>query len=90
MGRSRYKPIATARHVCAYLLRKKLNYTLMGVGTELNRHHTTIMNSIIVVEDDLDLQVKAEEIWDVVSQKTFSTIIAPPKRHGFVAIEDSA
>ena len=45
-GKSRKKPIATARHIAAYFLRRELQLPLQRVGQILgNRDHTTIMHA---------------------------------------------
>ena len=41
-GKRRTKPIADARAVCFFLLRKT-GMTVENVGEKLNRHHTTVV-----------------------------------------------
>jgi len=41
-GKRRTKPIADARAVCFFLLRKT-GMTVENVGKKLNRHHTTVV-----------------------------------------------
>ncbi len=49
-GTHRTKDIATARHVTIYLLRNLTDMSLPYIGRMFNRDHSTIMNSIDVVE----------------------------------------
>ena len=49
-GTHRTKEIATARHVTIYLLRNLTDMSLPNIGRMFNRDHSTIMNSIDVVE----------------------------------------
>ena len=49
-GTHRTKEIATARHVTIYLLRNLTDMSFPNIGRMFNRDHSTIMNSIDVVE----------------------------------------
>ncbi len=43
--------IATARHVCIYLIKKSTSLTYQAIGDLFHRDHSTVMSSIAVVED---------------------------------------
>jgi chromosomal replication initiator protein len=45
-GSSRIQNIATARHVSIYLIRNLLEESLINIGKEFGKDHTTIMSSI--------------------------------------------
>ena len=63
-GRKKSKEIANARHICIYIIRTMTDMSLPSIGTIFSRDHTTILNSIEVIEKKmkqspmLDLEVR--------------------------------
>ena len=45
--------IKDARHLCAYLMRNMLNMTYKEIGSVLHKHHTTIMDSCVKIENSI-------------------------------------
>ena len=55
-GDARKKTVLTPRHIAIYLSRKLTEYSLMEIGDEFGgRDHTTIMNSIKKIEENLKI-----------------------------------
>ena len=54
LGKRRDKEIASARHIFCYLGRSHTNSSLLGIGGFLGKDHTTVINSIKVVNDMID------------------------------------
>ena len=63
-GRKRSKEIANARHICIYIIRNMTDMSLPSIGAIFGRDHTTILNSIEIIEKKmkqspmLDLEVR--------------------------------
>ncbi len=53
VGKKRDKPIALARHVTIYLVRKTTEMSFPNIGKLVNRDHATVMSSISYVEKRL-------------------------------------
>jgi len=53
LGSSRVQRIAYARHIVAYMLRYRLGLSWKAIGRTLNRDHTTAINSVRVVQNEL-------------------------------------
>lgn len=49
-GKSRYRTIADARHSMVQITRQELGYSMNQIGICINRHHSTIINSLRVFE----------------------------------------
>jgi hypothetical protein len=47
----RYKKIMFARHLYCYFAKEKTNATLMEIGNSINRHHSTVINSLKLISD---------------------------------------
>lgn len=56
LGKRRDKEIASARHIFCYLGRSHTNASLLGIGGFLGKDHTTVINSIKVVNDMIDTE----------------------------------
>ena len=56
LGKRRDKDIASARHIFCYLGRSHTNASLEAIGKFLGKDHTTVINSIKVVNDMLDTE----------------------------------
>lgn len=54
LGKRRDKEIASARHIFCYMSRTHTNCSLLGIGEFLDKDHTTVINSIKVVNDMID------------------------------------
>lgn len=54
IGKRRDKEIASARHIFCYLGRSHTGASLLAIGKFLGRDHTTVINSIKVVNDMID------------------------------------
>lgn len=52
-GSKRDSAIKNARHLCAFLMRDMLNMTYKEIGTILKKHHTTIMDSCVKIENNI-------------------------------------
>lgn len=57
-GRSRVTDIMNARHMVCYLMAKHHGFTWKAIGDAVGRDHSTIINSVEVVADGLEM------IWD--------------------------
>ena len=63
-GRKKSKEIANARHICIYIIRSMTDMSLPTIGNIFGRDHTTIMNSVEVIEKKikqspmLDLEIR--------------------------------
>lgn len=51
-GRKRSENIASARHMCVYLIRQLTSLSLMDIGAIFARDHTTTINSIRKIESE--------------------------------------
>ena len=70
-GRKRAKPIASARNVSIYLIRKLTDLTLSQTAQIFDRDHTTIMSSIKSVESEISQSPLFEiEINDLIKEIT--------------------
>lgn len=52
-GPKRDASIKNARHLCAYLMRDMLNMTYKEIGAILRKHHTTVMDSCVKIENGI-------------------------------------
>lgn len=59
-SKSRKKETATARHIIIFLIKKYTPYSLKQIGTIFGKDHTTIMNSVAVVEN----RIKTEPLFE--------------------------
>lgn len=59
-SKSRKKETATARHIIIYLIKKYTPYSLKQIGMIFGKDHTTIMNSVAVVEN----RIKTEPLFE--------------------------
>jgi chromosomal replication initiator protein len=50
LSKSRSRPLTTARHVAMYLLRELTGLSLIKIGDEFNRDHTTVLHGIKKIE----------------------------------------
>jgi chromosomal replication initiator protein len=50
LSKSRSRPLTTARHVAMYLLRELTGLSLIRIGDEFNRDHTTVLHGIKKIE----------------------------------------
>ena len=50
---SRQQHIKHPRHLCMYLIRKYTRYPLTYIGLYFNRHHATVINALIKIEDGI-------------------------------------
>jgi chromosomal replication initiator protein len=50
-GKRRTRAIALARHVSIYIIRQLTNLPLADIGSIYERHHTTVLSSITLIED---------------------------------------
>jgi chromosomal replication initiator protein len=63
-GRKKSKEIANARHICIYIIRNMTEMSLPSIGNIFGRDHSTILNSIDVIEKRmkqspmLDLEIR--------------------------------
>ena len=53
-GKDRHRDIMAARHLFCYMAKLHTDCTLMNIGKYINRDHTTVINSIKVVNDMID------------------------------------
>ena len=64
-GKKRTQDIAMARHISIYIIRTMTEMSLPAIGKVFNRDHTTIINSLEKVENEikgnptLDIEIKA-------------------------------
>ena len=59
-GKKRTKDIAMARHVAVYVIRKATDMSLQSIAKIFGRDHTTMMSSIDVVENDIEVDASFE------------------------------
>ncbi len=59
-GKKRTKDIATARHVAVYVIRKATDMSLQSIAKIFGRDHTTMMSSIDVVENEMEVDATFE------------------------------
>ena len=52
-GKRRTESIASARHICIYMIRQLTDLSQSAIGTYFDRDHTTILNSIKTVERNI-------------------------------------
>ncbi len=66
LGKNRSANITLARHLTAYLLKHLTQMNLMNIGAFLNRHHSTISDSVAIIEkqkgEDSELNDKIKGI----------------------------
>ena len=53
-GKDRHRDIMAARHLFCYMAKMHTDCTLMSIGKYINRDHTTVINSVKVVNDMID------------------------------------
>lgn len=51
VGKSRSRPLTTARHIAMYLLREQNGMSLLKIGERFDRDHTTVMHGVRKVEE---------------------------------------
>lgn len=51
LGTKRFKKIMFARHLYCHFAKEKTNATLMHIGNSINRHHSTVINSLKLISD---------------------------------------
>lgn len=54
-GKERYKKTMEARHLFCYFAKQKTNATLVQIGNMINRHHSTVINSLQLISDMIDI-----------------------------------
>lgn len=54
-GKSRVNDIVNARHMVSYLMAKNHGFTWKAIGDAVGRDHSTIINSVEVVADGLQM-----------------------------------
>ena len=59
-GKKRTKDVAMARHVAVYVIRKATDMSLQSIAKIFGRDHTTMMSSIDVVENDMEVDASFE------------------------------
>ncbi len=59
-GKKRTKDVAMARHVAVYVIRKATDMSLQSIAKIFGRDHTTMMSSIDVVENDMEVDATFE------------------------------
>ena len=62
MGSSRVQRIVYARHIAIYMMRHRLGMSWKGIGRAMNRNHATAINSVRVVQNELEYN---EELTDL-------------------------
>ncbi len=61
IGKKRNAEIIIARHCAAYLMRKTTNLSYKGIAKVLNKDHSTVMNSIDVIEKRIQNEISFEK-----------------------------
>lgn len=61
VGKKRNAEIIIARHCVAYLMRKTTNLSFKAIAKLLNKDHTTVMNSIDVIEKKIRTELTFEK-----------------------------
>lgn len=61
VGKKRNAEIIIARHCVAYLMRKTTNLSFKAIAKMLNKDHTTVMNSIEVIEKKIRTELTFEK-----------------------------
>ena len=51
VGKDRFKNIMFARHLYCHFAKEKTNATLIQIGNSINRHHSTVINSLRLISD---------------------------------------
>jgi chromosomal replication initiator protein len=59
-SKKRTKDVAMARHVSVYVIRKATDMSLQSIAKIFGRDHTTMMSSIDVVENDMEVDASFE------------------------------
>ena len=54
-GKDRHRDIMAARHLFCYMAKIHTDCTLMNIGKYIKRDHTTVINSVKVVNDMIDI-----------------------------------
>lgn len=54
-GVERYKKTMAARHLFCHFAKGKTNATLLQIGNMINRHHSTVINSLSLISDMIDI-----------------------------------
>lgn len=74
-GRSRKREIVTARHAYCYIARKATRASLSQISRELGRDHSTAINSIDFVTDQLSMPIAARPwLWCKEVAHTYKTL----------------
>ncbi|MDR2358121.1 MAG: chromosomal replication initiator protein DnaA [Oscillospiraceae bacterium] len=60
-GKRRTRKIAHARHVSIYIIRQLTNLPLADIGAIYDRHHTTVLSSITLIEDMIKTSEKLSQ-----------------------------
>ena len=55
-GKDRHRDIMSARHLYCYMAKVHTNNTLQNIGRYIDKDHTTVINSIKVVNDMIDTE----------------------------------
>jgi chromosomal replication initiation ATPase DnaA len=63
-GKSRLAGVSSARHAMVYVLRKHLRMSYKSIGNVLNRDHATMMHSVKVVENCIDVHNRSNSYTD--------------------------
>jgi chromosomal replication initiator protein len=67
-GKRRTRSIAQARHVSIYIIRQLTNLPLKDIGAIYERHHTTILSSVTLIEDEMKIDEKlSQAIRDIIA-----------------------
>ena len=70
-GKSRSKPVSSARNVSIYIIRKITSLSLKEIGSLFDRDHTTVMSSIKSVEKEIEVKPLVEiEISEMIKELT--------------------
>ncbi len=59
-GKKRNANIAMARHVCIYMIRELTDLSQSAIGNYFDRDHTTILNSIRLIENEMKITSSLE------------------------------
>lgn len=54
-SKDRKQSYVLARHIMAYYLRNKYSFSLCQIGKFFNVHHTTVLNSILKINNMIDI-----------------------------------
>lgn len=54
-GKDRSKNVVFARHLFCYFAKTKASVTLVQIANMINRHHSTVINSLQLISDMIDI-----------------------------------